>query len=109
MTIDGSYKLAMTIPSPKKDGTFFEGQVDFVLQGQPDGTLKGTVKAPGPGEPVPIKKGYYTGSEFMQLVFNVGPGGWEIWARVAENGDVTGIVSMNGEGMPNKVTGKKVG
>ena len=108
MTIDGSYHVFMTIPNPSKDGTFFDGEVDFILQGQPDGTLTGTAKAPGPGEPAPIKKGYYTGSEFMQIVFTVGPGAWEIWARVGENGDVTGIVSMNGEGMPNKVTGKKL-
>lgn len=110
MTIDGSYNLVMTIPSPAKDGTFFDGPVDFVLHGQPDGTLTGTVNVPGgPGAPISITKGYYTGSEFMQLIFNVGPGAWEIWARVAENGDVTGIVSMGGEGSPNKVVGKKVG
>ena len=112
MTIDGAYHLIMTIPSPAHDGTFFDGVVDLVLKGQPDGTLTGTVSAPGgpPDKPAPITKGYYTGSEFIKIMFNVGPGAWEIWARVLENGDVTGMVSIgNGGGMPNKVTGKKLG
>ena len=108
MSIDGYYKITMTIPSPKKDGTFFDGVVDFDLKGQPDGTLTGTVVVPGgKGAPAPITKGFYTGNEFIQLMFNVGPGAWVIWARVAENGDVTGMVSLGGEGMPNKVVGKK--
>jgi len=83
---------------------FFEGEMTFVFEAQPDGTLKGTADGN------PINSGFYTGDEFFKVDYPAGPGRWEIWARVDKEGNVTGMVSVGGGGgFPNFVYGKKIG
>lgn len=81
---------------------FFEGEMTFVFEAQPDGTLKGTANG------APINFGFYTGDEFFKVDYPAGPGRWEIWARVYKDGNVTGMVSVGGGGFPNFVYGKKI-
>lgn len=81
---------------------FFEGEVTFVLEARPDGTLAGTANGDA------IHSGFHTGEEFFTVDYQAGPGRWEIWARVDERGDVTGMVSVGGGGFPNFAYGKKI-
>jgi hypothetical protein len=82
---------------------FFEGEMTLVLEAQPDGSLKGTANGD------PINFGYYTGEEFFKVDYPAGPGRWEIWARVDQDGNVTGMVSVGGGGgFPNFAYGKKL-
>lgn len=81
----------------------FEGEMLFDFEPQPDGTLKGTADG------TPINWGFYTGDEFFKVEYPAGPGCWEVWARVDENGDIEGMISVGGgKGFPNFVYGKKV-
>ena len=82
---------------------FFEGEILFDFEPQPDGTLKGTADG------TPIHFGYYTGDEFFKVEYPAGPGCWEVWARVDKNGDIEGMISVGGgKGFPNLVYGKKI-
>jgi len=82
---------------------YFEGDVTFVFEPQEDGTLQGTANG------TPIVYGYYTGDEFFKVEYTVGPGQWEICARVDRDGNVEGIISVgNGKGFPNLCYGKKL-
>ena len=81
----------------------FEGDMLFEFEPQPDGTLKGTADG------TPINWGYYTGDEFFKVDYPAGPGRWEIWAHVDENGYIEGMISVGGNGgFPNFVYGRKV-
>ena len=81
----------------------FEGDMLFEFEPQPDGTLKGTADG------TPINWGFYTGDEFFKVDYPAGPGRWEIWARVDENGYIEGMISVGGnKGFPNFVYGRKV-
>jgi hypothetical protein len=83
---------------------FFEGEMTLVLEAQPDGTLTGTANGD------PIHFGYYSGEEFFKVDYPAGPGRWEIWARVHEDGALTGMVSVGGGGgFPNFAYGRKIG
>lgn len=81
----------------------FEGDMLFEFEPQPDGTLKGTADG------TPINWGFYTGDEFFKVDYPAGPGRWEIWARVDENGYIEGMISVGGnKGFPNFVYGRKI-
>ena len=82
---------------------FFEGEILFDFEPQPDGTLKGTADG------TPINFGYYTGDEFFKVEYPAGPGCWEVWARVDKDGYIEGMISVGGgKGFPNLVYGRKV-
>ncbi len=82
---------------------FFEGDITFHLNPNPDGTLSGDAGG------APINSGYYTGDDFFKVDFNAGPGRWDISARVQSNGDIEGVISVGGgKGFPNLVYGKKL-
>ncbi len=82
---------------------FFEGEMTFDFEPQPDGTLKGTADGS------PIHWGYYTGDEFFKVEYPAGPGCWEVWARVDKDGYIEGMISVGGgKGFPNFVYGKKI-
>ena len=81
----------------------FEGDMLFEFEPQPDGTLKGTADG------TPINWGFYTGDEFFKVDYPAGPGRWEIWAHVDEDGYIEGMISVGGnKGFPNFVYGRKV-
>ncbi len=86
----------------KVDRNFFEGDMLFEFEAQPDGTLTGTADG------VPIYSGFYTGDEFFTVDYPAGPGRWEVWARVDEDGSLIGMISVKGGGFPNLVYGKKI-
>ena len=82
---------------------FFEGEMTFHFTPNPDGTLSGDADGS------PINFGYYTGDEFFKVDFPAGPGRWEIWAKVDQEGYLEGMISVGGgKGFPNFVYGKKV-
>lgn len=92
----------LAVPGPITEH-FFEGEMIFDFDPQPDGTLKGTAGGD------PINSGFYTGDEFFKVDYPAGPGRWEIWARVDSDGNVSGMVSVGGgKGAPNLVYGKKL-
>ena len=82
---------------------FFEGDILFEFEPQSDGTLKGTADG------TPINFGYYTGDTFFKVDYPAGPGRWEVWAKVDEEGYIEGMISVGGGGgFPNLVYGRKV-
>lgn len=92
----------------KPGENFFEGEMTFELESVPlkEGIDAGTLIGTAGGNP--INSGYYTGSEFFKIDYPAGPGRWEIWARIDEDGNVEGMVSVGGGGgFPNFVYGKK--
>ena len=65
--------------------------------------------ASGDANGTPINFGFYTGDEFFKVDFPAGPGRWEIWARVDNEGYIEGMISVGGnQGFPNFVYGRKV-
>jgi hypothetical protein len=88
----------------KPGENFFEGDITLNLTANPDGTLSGDADG------TPINFGFYTGDEFFKVDFAVGPGRWEVWAKVDREGNVEGMISVGGnKGFPNLVYGKKIG
>ncbi len=81
----------------------FEGDMTFHFTPNSDGTLSGDANG------TPINFGFYTGDEFFKVDFPAGPGRWEIWARVDNEGYIEGMISVGGnQGFPNFVYGRKV-
>lgn len=81
---------------------FFEGEMVLQLEGQ-DGKLTGTANG------APIEGGYYTGDNFFKVTYHTGPGLWEVWAHVDDQGYIEGVVSVgNGGGFPNLAYGRKL-
>lgn len=81
----------------------FEGEMTFHFTPNPDGTLSGDADGS------PINFGFYTGDEFFKVDFPAGPGRWEVWARVDQDGYIEGMISVGGNGgFPNLVYGKKI-
>ena len=87
---------------PPRHGAF-EGDLTFHFTPNPDGSLSGDA------EGQPIYSGFYTGDEFFKVDFPAGPGRFEIWARVDEEGYLEGMISVGeGRGWPNFVYGRKI-
>ena len=81
----------------------FEGEMTFHFTPNPDGSLSGDADG------TPIHSGFYTGDEFFKVDFPAGPGRFEIWARVDQEGFLEGMISVGGgRGWPNFVYGRKL-
>lgn len=105
MSISGTYKIRKSLPKPGgEEGEYFTVENTFVLVEEPGLKLSGTVDT-GDGEALPLDEGYYHPEGYFKIIYKVGPGAWEICARIFD-GKVEGVVSNAGGGGPNRAEGE---